>query len=139
VIAALRRLRWLPAFLTLLSPGVGGDVLPLLHPCPVEQPWLATETAGEAAESQAGDHAHHGDDTPAGDRSAPSHDHGDTGSCSCLGSCHAPGLVAVPRAPVLDVAVESTAPDTRRWWSVERAGAPRLAELLPPKTAPPIA
>jgi len=138
VIASLRRLRWLPALLTLLSPAVGGEVLPLLHPCPVESPWLAGDGHDAAATEDV--HAgHHAGATATKTPPAPSHDHDANGSCSCLGSCHAPGLLEVPRAPLLDVAVGAEQARPLPWRAIESAVAAQVADRLPPKTAPPIA
>jgi hypothetical protein len=140
VIARLRRLRWLPLLLTVLSPAVGGEVLPLLHPCPVEQSWSTGSEAPTAERTAIDDrHAHHAPPASTDEPTEPAHDHDATGGCSCLGSCHTPGVVTAPAAPVVALAVESSLPVVDRWVAVESVSSARLSELLPPKTAPPIA
>jgi hypothetical protein len=80
-------LRWLAAMLLIASPAVGGQLMPLLHPCAVEG------APGDA-------HQGHG----------ASHEQAPEGSqCSCIGSCQAPAVVAPPRAALITASV--VAPD----------------------------
>jgi hypothetical protein len=129
MIAALRRARWISALLLALSPALGGGVLPLLHPCPVEAPWLDAPASAPVASHAV--HAHH--------QAPPSHSHGPDAPCTCVGTCHsvvAPDLT--PSAEFSALALVEL-PSGESWPSVEPS-LPRLpADLLPPTTAPPIA
>lgn len=118
----------LTSFLLLLaSPAVGGTVLPVAHPCPVDSPWQAGE-AGDA-------HRGHGSQDDRSQAPADRTEH----TCTCPGTCAAGVAVVVPTAVdgqnVPDVAlrlvrsIRSTPID----WSHS------LLDLLPPSTAPPIA
>ncbi len=118
----------LASFLLLLaSPAMGGTVLPLAHPCPVDAPWLAPAPGADGQ-----DHSghHQPSQTPA-DQSGH--------SCTCPGTGAAGISAAVPAvsgtvlladAPVL--ALPASAGSDACW---TRA----LLDLLPPSTAPPIA
>lgn len=110
----------LSLLLLVVSPAVGGTVLPVLHPCPVDAPWQAQVS------EHAGHHDHH--QAPASDRT--SHD------CTCISNCS-----AGPAAPVLaqsdrlafqagTIALAPSGADARL------VLAP-ITELLPPATAPP--
>ena len=125
-LAFLRRCRLLALLLLLLSPGAGGSVLPLLHPCPVDSPWLLPAASG-------GSHAgHHG-----GTAAATDSEHHDR-SCHCVGSCAVSAAVSPPSPAV--VAAPLGAPAAQGWASHDATlllGA--RAELLPPATAPPLA
>lgn len=117
--ARFLRSPWLAALLLVLSPGATGVVLPLLHPCPVEQ---------------GGAHGEHGS------QHAPaSSDAGHEGGCTCVGSCHVPALVTTPRVATRPVAA-TAALDGRppaRPRSVSTVP-DRPSDLLPPPTAPPL-
>jgi hypothetical protein len=124
-LSSLRRWRLLSLLLVTVSPGAAGTLLPLLHPCPVDSPWLIHEMGP-------GHHGgHHGGAQAASD--AEHHDQ----SCHCVGSC----LVAVALAPPARPAVRFALmlPATQGWTAHDAALllAPRAA-LLPPATAPPL-
>lgn len=123
----LRRLRtpWLAAFLLLLSPSVGGELLSVLHPC-------EAQSAGHV-HGAAPDHAAHG---------APAEDalpDGDP-SCTCIGACQAPAIVAPPTTAVAAIAphdVVDTPSAVSPLTAVTLASRP--LDRLPPTTAPPLA
>lgn len=125
--------RLLASLLLLASPAVGGMVLPLAHPCPVDAPWLADAGATDSH------HAHHGSvATPSGaSESAPAGRDSHT-DCSCIGICAAPAVLLVPQGVVALVAAV-TVPSARPQWPVSDATETRhqLLDLLPPTTAPP--
>jgi hypothetical protein len=124
MLKALRRSRLLAALLFAASPAIGGTVLPAVHPCPVDMPWLAPD-AGTASH---GDH-HQG-------RPEPDAQHHET--CNCIGSWNSGSAIAPPEparvsatglvvySPVQIVAADSSL-----------ALSPP-ATLLPPATAPPL-
>src|SRR5690606_18988518 len=62
-----RMTRWLAALMLIASPALGGQVLPLIHPCAVE----TAQTAGHHGGQHGADHQ----------ESAPAD------QCTCLGSC----------------------------------------------------
>lgn len=139
MIALLRRCRWLATLLLIASPAIGGQVLPLLHPCPVELPWVAAAEQGAAPAPVAADpHAHHGHGAPAEPVPAPAgHEHG-ADQCSCIGSCHTPAVLALPAIQIA-FGAETTVPVGTDWPVIEATGiATRAVDLLPPKTAPPL-
>jgi hypothetical protein len=120
------RSRLASLLLFLASPAVGGTVLPVAHPCPVDAPWLAQQGTGH--EGHAG---HHQSPAPQG--------HTTSHSCTCPSACTvglgllapaAAGTVSFLADPIQIVPafVELTAP-----WT------PSYLERLPPSTAPPIA
>jgi len=124
--ARLRRFRWLATLLIAVSPAFGGQALPLLHPCPVDAPWLAAQHA-----------VHHGMQMPAhadnGPTSHESHQH----SCSCVGACATPAIVTAPEPSVANVAV-LLEPQHRSWPVIEALDQRSpLVNRLPPSTAPP--
>jgi len=121
-----RRSRLLAGLLLLASPGGVGSLLPVLHPCPVDAPWLAAHAA------HASPHQHH---AAAGQPDKSSH--GEQQSCHCIGACCAATLLAPP-VPRLGsrFAAQAAAPgrpaqDAALWLAP-------VASLLPPSTAPPI-
>lgn len=138
MISARRPLRGLSALLLLLSPGVGGQLLALLHPCPA----AVAAVAGVQPEAVAPAMAHHGHvmadgapSTPA----APAGGHQHAGTCDCLWNCHTPAMVAAPQALIVAVAFESTPPVQASWPAIESAEPSRPVDRLPPPTAPPSA
>lgn len=122
-----RRSRLLAGLLLLASPGGVGSVLPVLHPCPVDAPWLAAHAAHAAP------HQHHGVSAGQPDKSSP----GEQQSCHCIGACCAAALLVPPvpqlvsRFAALPPASERTVRDAALWLAP-------VASLLPPSTAPPI-
>ena len=125
MLAALRRSRLLAAFLVAASPAAGGTVLPAIHPCPVDSPWLA----GPGAHGAHAGHAMGGHQAPAADH------HREV--CHCIGCClagaatvPAPAGVATSRVVIRPAAAASPSHDA----SLHLAP---LAALLPPSTAPP--
>lgn len=129
----LRRNRWLVMTLLLASPGIGGWLLPALHPCPADLPWLVD--SGGGVEAPDGGHAHHQASSDS-DHSSSHHSSGDE-LCHCIGSC-CPSAGPVP-------------PQGRsftEYWSLQVVVVPtsfldavrvdRLpGDYLPPATAPP--
>ncbi|HEX9893774.1 MAG TPA: hypothetical protein VGA78_07605 [Gemmatimonadales bacterium] len=120
----MKRTRLASLLLLLASPALGGTLLPVLHPCPVDAPWTL---AG-------GDHADHGNHHPA---PAPAPE-GNSHDCTCIDSCTpGPALVVAPDLrPVLPPAafqprLGPAGPDA------SLILAP-TAERLPPATAPPL-
>jgi hypothetical protein len=109
--------------LLLAAPGLGGTWLSVVHPCPVDTPWLA----------QAG-HGDHG--------AQSSHEHGSgpgDSSCSCVGACHngAAALVSIAAGQTTILAAvgwnaSPSSPDS------DTPVQPRL-RWHPPATAPPLA
>jgi len=112
--------------LFLASPGAAGTLLPVLHPCPVDAPWLAE--LHHASGEHAGHHAHQSQAPAAGHHGA---------SCTCIGSCLAAGAAAPPAQPGITSAIVPTW--TAGWPSHDSSLvlAP-TASLLPPSTAPPV-
>src|SRR5919109_3342794 len=88
----LRRCRALALTLVLASPGLGGTWLSLVHPCPVDMPWLAAEG-----------HLSHGAQAAHGHGDAPA---GSSSSCSCVGACQGGSvtLTSISSGPVVAVA-----------------------------------
>jgi hypothetical protein len=126
MLAALRRSRLLASLLLVASPAGAGTLLPVLHPCPVDSPWLLPHdrVAGHAGHQHAS----------RGARSADQHKH----HCSCIGSCTMAAALLVPRAPLLAARVTDS-PAAQRWVAHDASSvlAP-CAALLPPATAPPL-
>lgn len=107
------------------SPAAGGTVLPALHPCPVDMPWLAQAGAS-------GEHAGHGQhaDDPA---QGAHHD-----SCSCIGSWLSGTTAAPPQPAELSRPIVTLfSPVLVAFTDSSLELSPRSA-LLPPATAPPL-
>ena len=125
MLKALRRSRLLAVLLFAASPAIGGTVLPAVHPCPVDMPWLAPD-AGAASH---GDH-HQGQPGPA---DAPHHE-----TCNCIGSWNSGSAIAPPepaRVSAPRLVVYSPVPFCAADSSLELSPP---ATLLPPATAPPL-
>jgi hypothetical protein len=125
ILAGFRRSRLLAAFLLTASPAAGGTLLPAIHPCPVDTPWLVGHGA------HAGHMGH-----PMGDGHAPAADqHREV--CHCIGGCLAGAATLPPPAGLADTRVV-VHPAVAAWPSHDASLhlAP-LAALLPPSTAPP--
>jgi hypothetical protein len=122
--ALLRRSRLITGLLFAASPAIGGTVLPAVHPCPVDAPWLARHAAG----AHAGHHGGH-------DAPADTH-HNDT--CHCIGSWLSGAAVAPPHSPatVRQILTLFSPPAIRTRDSSLQLDPP--AALLPPATAPPL-
>lgn len=120
------RSRLAALFLLLASPALGGTVLSVAHPCPVDAPWRVAP-AGATHEHS----GHHGQSH------APGHQSGHT--CTCPGACAAGVSVATPtpvdgRQVVLSpLVLIRAAPHQPVLTSRSQA------RLLPPSTAPPSA
>ncbi len=126
MMARMRRFRWLATLLIAASPAMGGQLLPLLHPCPVDTPWLAVIHAGHSGMTMP---------APAGAPHATheSHQH----SCSCVGACATPAAAFAPEPVVVDVAF-TLEPHAAAWPVIEALDrAPPLVDRLPLSTAPP--
>jgi len=128
VMFRLRRQRWLAAALLLASPGAAGVVLPVLDPCPVQNPWLASDGGSPMSRSMpAMTHT-----VSQGLPHCPGHGR----TCCCIGCSAAPSIAAEPE-PIV-IATGHIAPVRSRWPVIEaRGNAPASIDLLPPKTAPP--
>jgi hypothetical protein len=126
MIGMLRRCLTVRAVLLLASPALGGTVLPAIHPCPVDMPWLATPDAQVA---QAGHHAGGAHHAPGAGH------HGET--CRCIGTCLIAPAVAAPTSRSIAVTV-TLVPVTLFWPSHDASlDLAPPASLLPPSTAPP--
>jgi hypothetical protein len=127
-------LRWarrhIAALLLVASPAIGGQLLPLVHPCPVEAPWVSEVDNADPHATHG--HASHGTPVP-----SEQHAHGD---CTCIGACATPLALDTPR-PLAAVWAAVVVPQAARpWIPVERLdGAFRPLDRLPPQTAPPLA
>ena len=126
--------RHLAAFLLVASPAIGGQLLPLAHPCPVDAPWVGE--AGTADPHAAHGHAGHEASPP----STPSGQHAHE-DCSCIGACATPLALDTPHSAAAVRAVVLAPPlGAHAWTPVERLdGALRPLDRLPPQTAPPLA
>jgi hypothetical protein len=120
----LRQCRALALTLLLAAPGLGGTWLSVVHPCPVDTPWVAESHSDQGGQSS---HSH-------GDTSS-----GSTTSCNCVGACQSAaatlalasaGPKMLPAAAGWDTS--PSAPDS------EAPAQPRLRRH-PPATAPPLA
>jgi hypothetical protein len=122
VLAMVRRSRLIAGLLFAASPAIGGTVLPAIHPCPVDAPWLARHSAG----AHTGHHGGH--DAPAG--------RGET--CHCIGSWLTGAAFAPPQSPVTvrQILTLFSPPAIHSADSSLELEPP--AALLPPATAPPL-
>jgi hypothetical protein len=136
VISARRPLRGLSALLLLLSPGVGGQALALLHPCPASVAAIAP--LAEAGHQMAA-MAHHGHAAavPTPPPAAPADHSEHAGTCDCLGSCHTPALLDSPQAMIVAVAGDVRPAVRSVWPAIESTVPSRPVDRLPPTTAPP--
>jgi hypothetical protein len=130
-------LRWarrhVAALLLVASPAIGGQLLPLAHPCPVESPWVT----GSVAEDPHAGHGHAPRDATAPSPPSEQHNHAE---CTCIGACAAPVALDAPRTLISARAAFSAPVAQRSWFPVERLDAPvRPHDRLPPQTAPPTA
>lgn len=123
-LGSIRRSRLLAAFLLAASPAAGGTVLPALHPCPVDAPWLA-------ARGGDGEHAHHDGHGQPGPERHP--------GCQCIGGCLAGALEAAPPEALIRAWV---AVPVVREPTADRSPVPAASRRpwqQPPSTAPPLA
>lgn len=126
MLARFRRFRVLTWFLLALSPPVAGTVLPVLAPCPVDAPWLATQAGGT--------HNGHGDHDP-----TPGPGQDGRQCCHCIGACHAgpaPEWLPALSGPSYQARGAERSPEVPTFRPL---GSGRLRYLLPPATAPPTA
>jgi hypothetical protein len=129
VLALRRHRRWIAALLIAVSPAFAGAVLPLLHPCPVDAPWLAAAADCTPDASP----AHHGS-SQHGNQPGDQHT-----VCHCPGSCQLAQLVT-PAVDAPVTALVHAAPAAPAWPVVERGDDVRpILEYLPEATAPPLA
>ena len=124
LLGTLRRARLLSALLLAASPAGAGTWLPLVHPCPVDTPWLLHDSGGGHA-------THHGRQHSGSDATGEEH------TCHCIGS----GLAAaalLPPAVEFRSALET--PAEAPGWTVQDASLVLASRstLLPPATAPPL-
>lgn len=126
MLSALRRSRMLALLLLAASPAAGGTVLPALHPCPVDMPWLAQTQA-------LGEHAGHGQDAAGDPAQGANHD-----SCSCIGTWLSGTAAAPPQPAELSRPIVTLfSPVLVAFTDSSLELSPRAA-LLPPATAPPL-
>ena len=123
---SLRRSRLLAVLLLAASPALLGTVLPVVHPCPVDAPWLEHQATGQSAQS------HHHDE--ASDTPRESHEHQ---SCSCIGSWLSGTAVAPPLPAEIRIAATLAVPVLVPAHDSSLDLGP-IAALLPPATAPPL-
>jgi hypothetical protein len=123
MLGAFRQCRTLAIALLLAAPGLGGTWLSVVHPCPVDAPWLAPVG-----------HHDHGAQTSHGHGDAPAN----SSSCHCVGACHsgAAALISISTGPTAVLAAvgwnsSPSSPDS------DTPVQPRLRRH-PPATAPPI-
>ena len=119
---AFRRSRLLSVLLLLASPAMAGTLLPTVHPCPVDAPWLAEHEAAPAG--------HYGQTHHATGQHAQ--------ICHCVGGCVA-GAVATPPSPqIVGFEIAAFAPIAL---PSDSGGSPDQSpppHLQPPATAPPL-
>jgi hypothetical protein len=122
--ARLRRHPWIALLLIVASPPLAGGILPLLHPCPVDFPWLV---AGAEQRHDAAAMAH-----------GSSHQDEHHQACHCPGCSQTPRLV-LPAVAAAVAALTHRTPATPAWLVIERVGdAVPILEYLPETTAPPL-
>lgn len=136
--SVFRRFRSLALLLALAVPGLGGSALQLLHPCPVDTPWLVPAHGGAHPTAMAMPMgmpmATPVEQAPASDHHSPDAHHG----CHCVGSCTFQSVtVPAPVSPV--VATTVAAPVAPQFPVVSARIHARPADRLPPATAPPLA
>lgn len=121
MLARFRTARWLTALLLLASPAVGGQVMPVLHPC-------AAESAEPDSHPQHGGHGS-SHETPT-----------DGAQCSCLGTCQVAAVAGGPQSTTFTIAAASR-PAMRIAVPGDAINHPVDSPIdrLPPPTAPPIA
>jgi hypothetical protein len=150
--ARLRRLRVVSLLLALASPAIGGTVLPALHPCPVDEPWLAAAHVAHSAHRAHGtapDHAHAAGDGQHPTASTPSAratlaaaaapaPHAHASHCHCISTCHSASALAAAATPSPSAAL-AAAPVVRLDATGALAHRIAPAHLLPFAIAPPLA
>ena len=113
------RSRLLVLLLLLLSPGLGGRAVQMVHPCSTDAPPAAT---------------HGGNDRSSHSAPAP----GDQDpECHCFGTCNASATLRLATAPTVVAPIPSIALTVRRLAEPESPGRGRTL-LQPPATAPPV-
>ena len=139
-----RRLHSLAFLLVLASPGIGGVALPVLHPCPVDLPWLAGAETGHPGAGDvhhvAGHQGHGGQQAPQDQQGrGGAGDHGDGAAhlCSCMGSCCPGAMVDPPSASRLFLRSVPLLRTPLLTGELRLPGSDHL-HLLPPSTAPPL-
>ncbi len=117
-----RRSRLLALLLLLVTPGLGGWPIKMLHPCAsAVQHAMAPEQGGEQ-------HEEHG---------APAHP-GHQGECRCIGSCQVTTAIQHPTVPTVAAPIPSYRLTTPRPAESPLFTAGRVPDLHPPATAPPV-
>jgi hypothetical protein len=122
-----RRLRWVSALLAVLSPPAAGTWLPVLHPCPVDAPWLAERSAGPGARDRAEHAGHERAGEPAGHR-----------TCHCIGLCEAGVGAAALAAAAPNLSLRHAPQRSPGLTESATPAAPRPWYSQPPATAPPL-
>jgi hypothetical protein len=116
----IRRSRLLALLLLLLTPGLGGWAVQVLHPC-------ATAGAHAAVAHGTG---HHDGGSPAEPGHAP--------ECRCIGSCQSAATVTPASAPTVAAPIPAYQLVSPRPADSHRLPAGRIPDLHPPATAPPL-
>jgi hypothetical protein len=119
----IRRSRLVALLLLLLTPGLGGWAVQVLHPCPADMP-SATATSGTGHEG-----GHH--------QGAPGQS-GHSAECRCIGSCQAALVVGTRDAPTVEAPIPVFQLVLPRPATTRVLAEGRTPELHPPATAPPI-
>jgi len=121
----LRRNRWFAALLVFASPAIGGQVMPILHPCPMHMAMMSMDMSGPM-QSMPGHH-----DQAPGDQQQHHCD------CTCIGCCHIVPAPARARPAIVARIILSPRHANR---PVIEAVASHAAVLdrLPETTAPPL-
>ena len=112
--------RLLVLLLLLLSPGLGGRAMQMVHPCSTD----ASQTA-----------THGGTDRSS--HPEPARD-GQGAECHCFGTCYTTPTLQAATAPTVAAPRPTLALTVRRPLAPERLVARRLTLLQPPATAPPL-
>ena len=116
------RSRLLLLLLLLLSPGLGGWAVQVVHPCSTDA------SQGPAVGHGGNDRSSH-----------PAPARGSQGAeCHCFGTCNAGPTFQPATAPTFAAPIPSFALTVRRPAEPERPVARRLTLLQPPATAPPV-
>jgi hypothetical protein len=119
-----RRSRLVALLLLLLTPGLGGWAVQVLHPCPADVPSAATASGTGPEEG----HHHQG---------APGHS-GHSAECRCIGSCQAALVARTSDAPTVDAPIPAFQLVLAPPASTRVLPEGRTPELHPPATAPPV-
>jgi hypothetical protein len=118
--ALRRRFRCVAILAIVLSPGGAGIVMPAMVPCPMEAPWLETESK-----------------LMAGHPGSLGSQHSDSHSCHCVGQCCPSAPATVTAAGMLAIRIPGPTVAQQVCRPTVRAPVQLPADRLPPATAPP--